>query len=273
MKTLMVKAVTRILKPLVEILLRHEFSYGEFCDVAKQVYVDVTYDKFSIPSRKTTYARVAVLTGIHRKEVMRLVNTDSQAPDLSRRSVINRSSRVISAWLSDSDFLDNDNKPLTLAIRGATPSFEQLATRHGGDISYGAVLEELVRTGLAVKNLNDTVTLVHDAYVPDEDLPEQVDIFSTCSADLLQTAVHNLNKENQQPLFQRQVVYYHIPESACREFHEYSRQKSMDLLLDYHRWLKNYEQHISKPATGANKRIGVGIYNFENDSSSESIKN
>ena len=65
-------AVIRILRPLVLILLRHGVSYGTFAELTKWVYVDVALKEFGIPRRKQSTSRVSILTGLSRKEVMRV---------------------------------------------------------------------------------------------------------------------------------------------------------------------------------------------------------
>ena len=61
-KITLAKAVTKMLQPLARMLLRYEVSHSEFAEMARRAYVDVAYKYFSIPNRKQTYSRVAVLT-------------------------------------------------------------------------------------------------------------------------------------------------------------------------------------------------------------------
>ena len=65
-------AILRLLRPLVRILLRNGVSYSTFADYAKWVYVDVASKEFGIRGRKQSTSRVSVLTGLSRKEVMRV---------------------------------------------------------------------------------------------------------------------------------------------------------------------------------------------------------
>ena len=98
-------AVIRILKPIIRVLMKNEISHGEFAEYAKQAYIEVAYEHFSIPNRKTTYSRVAILTGLNRKEVVRLNQQDTN--DIQpRKGTTNRAMRVVSGWLQDSDFQD-----------------------------------------------------------------------------------------------------------------------------------------------------------------------
>ena len=65
-------AALRLLRPLVRILLRGGISYKTFADLVKWVYVDVAMKEFGIAGRKQSISRVSVITGLSRKEVLRV---------------------------------------------------------------------------------------------------------------------------------------------------------------------------------------------------------
>jgi len=66
-------AVIQLLRPLVRILLRDHVSHRIFSDLAKRVYVQVAADEFTIHGRKQTISRIAILTGLTRKDVQQLL--------------------------------------------------------------------------------------------------------------------------------------------------------------------------------------------------------
>jgi hypothetical protein len=262
------KAVIRMLKPLVRILLHYDIPHGEFSELAKRSYVDVANRYFSLPNRKKTYSRVAVLTGLSRKEVVRVAKINDDEPP-TKKSPLNRAARVISGWLRDPDFLDERNEPKTISLKGGSGSFEELVYRYSGDITARAILDELVRVGAVKKIDNDTVKLAHHGYVPEESDPEKIDVLSTCVADLLSTAVHNLNHEANDARFQREVIYSEIPQHVIAEFQQYSHDKSLALLLDLNKWLAEKKRTEKPEPDESTGRVGVGIYYFENDNEGE----
>src|SRR3972149_9569723 len=90
-------AVTTLLRPLVRLLLRNGASYGTFSDLAKRVYVDVATEEFGIPGRKQSKSRVSILTGLSRKEVLR-VKRLPPTDDLGAGERYNRAARVVAGW-------------------------------------------------------------------------------------------------------------------------------------------------------------------------------
>ncbi|MGD8568837.1 MAG: DUF6502 family protein [Gammaproteobacteria bacterium] len=263
-KTTLVKAVIKMLHPLAQMLLRYEVSHSEFTELAKRAYVDVAYKYFSIPNRKQTYSRVAVLTGLSRKEVVRLSQVDEEQPP-PEKGPLNRAKRVISGWLQDQDFLDDNNEPKDLALRGEGATFEELVARYSGDITARAILDELIRVGAVSKLDKDTVRLTHHGFIPGKSEPAKINVLSTHATDLLSTAVHNLTHDDKDARFQRQVTYTDIPDSVIEEFKQYSHDKSLDLLRDFDRWLAEKKRTVEPGADEKTGRVGVGIYYFKND--------
>jgi hypothetical protein len=267
-KVSLVKAVIRMLHPLVRILLTHEVAHSEFAEMAKRAYVDVAYKYFSIPKRKQTFSRVSVLTGLSRKEVVRLTNISKDEPPLTK-GPLNRAVRVISGWLRDPDFLDKNSEPKTLSLRGDASSFEELVDRYSGDITSRAILDELIRVGAVEKLEGNKVKLRHHGYIPDESLTEKIDVLSTHVHDLLTTGVYNLSQEKEHRRFQRQVTYHDMPQSVIDEFQKYSHDKCLALLLDFNRWLAQKKKTVQVEQDEPTGRVGVGIYYFNNDKEGE----
>ncbi|MEE9327145.1 MAG: DUF6502 family protein [Cocleimonas sp.] len=273
--TVLSKAVIHILKPLVKVLMRNDVSHASFTALAKQAYVDVAYKHFSIPNKKMTYSRVAVLTGLNRKEVVRLSKTGNST-DLSGGTP-NRAIRVVNGWLNDPEFLDKNKDPLVLNIKGDGNSFATLVSRYSGDITRGAIIDELERLGIAKKINSEQIFLNQKGYIPESGEIEKIDILSTCTSDLLSSAVHNLEHGKDDGRFQRQLVYKNVPTEIAAQFQEISTQKSSALLIDLNKWLgnklaesKHYEIQSTNDNDIVKTRVGLGIYYFENKSDKES---
>ncbi|MGH8648276.1 MAG: DUF6502 family protein, partial [Burkholderiales bacterium] len=114
--------VTRVLTPLVRVLLRNGMSFNAFSDIAKRVFVEVGMREFGIPGRKQTASRVSILSGLSRKEVQRLVGDQAQAAGTDVQETYNRAARVIAGWVRDKDFTDAAGNPLELMQVGANAS-------------------------------------------------------------------------------------------------------------------------------------------------------
>ncbi|MFK7993821.1 MAG: DUF6502 family protein [Granulosicoccus sp.] len=269
-KSIIARAVLAILKPLLRVLIKNEISHAEFAELARQAYVDVAYEHFAIPNRKMTYARAAVLTGLSRKEVVRL-HALREADNVLIRSSPNRAMRVINGWMSDEEFLDNHGRPATLPVQGQTRSFAALCTRYSGDITLGAVLDELTRVGVASRLDGDRVRLDSQGYIPREDELEKINVLSTCAADLLGSAVHNLEHGASDPRFQRQIVYPSVASDIADQFREHSESQALQLLQELNQLLSSSKTNDKDSVE--RKRVGLGIYYFESKAKPQEVDN
>jgi hypothetical protein len=265
------KAILKILIPMVRILLHHGISHQEFVELTKRAYVSVANTHFTIPQRKKTISRVAVLTGLNKKEVVRLLKINS-SETLENMDPMNRATRVIGGWLQDADFQNKKGQPNDLGLVDETNGFKALVKRYSGDITSRAILDELLRVGAVEKIDKKTIRLKTKGYIPQNTNADMIGVMGISVADLLETINYNL-VDRRFPRFQREVAYTDLPQDAVDEFKLLSFEKSLELLLELNKWLAD-KKRISKERLKDNQgklvaRTGLGIYFFENDSADE----
>lgn len=254
------QSLKRLLTPLVRILLRHGMTFDEFTEVAKRTYVEVADQEFPIEGRKQTIARVAMLTGIQRKEVSRLKQLALES-EINLDSTYNRGVRITSGWRRDSAFsIDGAARPLPLE---GDNSFTTLVKKFSGDLPVRAVLDELVRTGV-VEEQGGRIILVNDAgYVPGADEAEQLNILGMAASDLLDTLAYNLNPAHENKQLQLQVSYDNLPATAVQSFDAMVRKDGFALLKQFDEWLAIHDRDANPSVPEGDKhRAGVGIYFF-----------
>ncbi len=258
-------AVLRILRPLVRILLQHGIPFGVFADIAKRVYVEVADSEFPIPGRKQTKSRVSVLTGLSRKEVLRVKRLPS-LDDANAAARYHRAARTISGWLRDKDFTDRKGQPAVLPLDSGKSSFTELVKRYSGDIPVRAVLDEMERVGAVERHENGGIRLVQRAYVPSGSEEAKINILGSDVADLIQTIEHNLAATAEQAFFQRKVSYDHLPAEVLPEFQRLAGQHAQSLLEELNDWLATRDREGSPLQPGEQrKRAGLEIHYFEDD--------
>lgn len=255
-------AVLRILRPLVRILLRSGISYGTFADWAKAVYVDVAEREFTLPGRKQTISRVAILTGLTRKEVARLQGLGAPEDQAAERHY-NRAARVVAGWVRDERFQDATGAPAPLPLEGEQ-GFGVLVRSYSGDVTPRAVLDELLRVGMAELDGTGRIRLRARAYVPQSGAADKLHILGTDVAFLIDTIDHNLQHATQAPRFQRKVAYDNLPEEAVARFRVLSAEQAQRLIEDMDRWLAAHDRDVNPAVQGrGRKQAGIGIYYFE----------
>ncbi len=276
-------AILKLLRPLVRVLLQNGVSYGEFTELAKQSFVLTADLDYQPESRKQSVSRIAMMTGITRKEVSRireqqLATQIQETPDPLSQPLspepYNRRTRIISGWNRDNIYLDNDGKPRTLPLEAETGSFAELVKKYSGDIPVRAALDELVRVGAVTIPKTGYVRLsTQGAYVPNKSQDAKIEILGNSVADLLGTIEHNLVATSGTTHLQLTTAYDNLPRSAVDAFKQLSRKDAKALLANMDRWLAQRDRDASDesqaPYQDGRMRLGIGIYYIEEDMTSE----
>ena len=263
----LVAAVLRLMRPLARLLLRNGISYSTFSDLAKWVYIDIAAKEFGIAGRKQSTSRVSVITGLSRREVMRVRKLPR--PDITASTEKhNRAARVIAAWRRESDFHDSTGKPAPLPMEGKGASFSELVRRFSGNVPPRAILDELIHVGAAERRQDGKIALLTRAYIPRNLDAHKLNILGTDVQYLIATIDHNLNPETSEPRFQRKVSFDNLPDEALPEFRKRFYKKSQTLLESADQWLARHDRDINPEIEGSGRnRAGFGIFFFE-----ESVK-
>ena len=257
-------ALSRILRALVRLLLKHGVSFQAFSDLAKRAYVHSAREDFAIPGRKPTTSRIAVITGLTRKEIQKLGEGET-ASDAEALERYNRAARVVSGWVRDKDFCDTDGEPLALPQEGPEISFTEIVRRHSGDMPPRAVLDELLRVGAVERTDDETIRLVTHAYIPRTSDSDKLAILGADVSDLIHTIDHNLTS-SEQPRFQRKLMYDNLPVEAVEKFRELSAARAQGLMEYLDSWLSQNDRDVNPVSEGTGrKRAGLGIFYFEED--------
>jgi hypothetical protein len=252
-------AIATLLRPLFRLLLRQSMSFIAFQEIAKRVYVEVAMKDFGIDGKAPSISRAALLSGLTRKEVARLLAEPGPGADEAGERY-NRAARVLTGWVRDGDFLDESGAPRALDVDGEL-GFAALVRRHSGDIPARAVLDELVRVGAVRRDEAGRIRLQAHAYVPKHSVGDKLAILGTDVADLVSTIEHNTFAVTCEPRFQRKVMYRRIPASSLPALRKLSATQAQALLERLDRWL---QERDTAPAEGEGAaRVGLGIYYFE----------
>jgi Family of unknown function (DUF6502) len=137
-------ALLLALRPIARALLRAGVGYREFDEIAKTAFVDIATRDYGLRGRPTNISRVAVMTGLTRKEVRRLRDKTmaGQGAVVIRPTPM---ATILHKWYSESEFLDRSGAPAILKFDGPGVTFSNLVRKYGGDIPPGAMRTELRR--------------------------------------------------------------------------------------------------------------------------------
>jgi hypothetical protein len=267
-KTTLLAAFGRLMKPLVRILLRNGVAYGEFAEVVKRVYVDVSASAISDAGGVPSESKLAIKTGLSRAEVTRLVSRgDSDGDDLAGQT--NRVGWLLTLWHQDTGpygiplELPFDDKP-------GRRSFCELVRRSGAsDLSPNELLEELLRVGAAVQLPNGLIRVLARVYLPSQTDPAALEFMSVAFTDLASTLARNLEFEDRPKFFERRVWTPHgIAQKDVAAFDQIVNEQGQHFLETLDDWLTARETEARKSHDEV-VRVGVATYMFQREREQE----
>jgi len=249
-----INALVKILKPLAKLLLDMGFSFRDFNEVAKLVYVEVATDAYGLRGRRTNMSRVAILTGLTRREVARLRSViDSQ--DTMVITTTNVAGRVLADWFQLPSYIDTHAKPIVIPMTGQN-SLTSLVETHRGDIPTTAIIKELQRVG-AIEINNNRARVMARHFSPTNIHPRALERIGSIVSDLTQTATNNLRTSSiEAKRFEKQVYQMSIPADLEAEFSEHLDKHASIFLHQINEWLTGHNTGDTSKAL----KLGAGVY-------------
>jgi hypothetical protein len=252
----------RIFKPLVILFLRNSIPFQTASDWLKRIYIDTAFDhkEFRInPEKKQTKTRVAILTGLSRVEIDRVLKIEKPL-EVSEQNW-NRATKVLSAWSSDPRYKNQENQPNLLPIYGNN-SFSSLVDSYSGGATMRSVLDDLLNVK-SVEVIDEKVKLIRRDYTepPDKKKLFNLDLYGKSTGELLNTLVYNDNESNNDKRrYQKLVFHMKIPDEKIPEAMDYIYKETDKLIINIDDLLSSLNKNNQSKNTSM---IGLGAYYFE----------
>jgi hypothetical protein len=257
------------IRPIAKMLLKTGIGYREFNEIAKSAFVDVATNEYGLRGRPTNISRVAVMTGLTRKEIRRIRDKISDGDG----SVVARSTplgEVLHRWHSDEEFLDKEGYPLALAFDGDSPAFSILVKRSGGDIPPGALRTELKRTGAIEEMENGMLRPLKRSAMAQETHDKIITGLIRGIYPLASSIAHNTDADNvTTPWVQRTVSTELIRKEDLSRIRRVSRARLEELTESIDDLFMAYETLHSKDNDRSESQqidVGIGVYYYETKS-------
>jgi len=257
------------LRPVARWLLRSGVTWKEFSELSRNVFVATATEEFGLRGRPTNVSRVALLTGLARREVRReRLVAETRAP--KAEEALNHASRVLSGWHLDADFLDDSGRPRLLSAGGEGATFRALLRRYAGDIPTTALVKELLKSR-SIERLDDgRYRVLRRYYMPRPMDGRSVERAGSVLADLVATVEHNLSRKVDEPSrFEGRAQNRHIDPRHLPAFRAFLEREGQGLLERVDDWLTAHERAAAAAADVPPIRLGVGVYAIDDHSTGE----
>ena len=260
-------AIHRMLHTVVRHLIAQGITHPALTQMLKEIYLDVAEAEFALPFKRQTDSRLALVTGLNRKEISRLRR---QRKPLKARVAVEDTlvTHVIGRWMAGPPYATADGTPRRLVYesdRRNVASFARLVRDLSVDIPVRSVLDELLRVGVVALLQNGDVELQREAHIPTADAAAKLALLASDPAELFETIMHNI-EHGDAPRVQRKVVYDNIGADALAEIRAAARRAGEEFVRRANALLAAHDRDRNPRAAGGQRtRVVLATYYFEEE--------
>jgi hypothetical protein len=255
----------RLLYPAVRVCLRYQIRIQDIQEIMKQVFVDVSVVSMRSAGDKPNASSVSLATGVHRKDVTRLLKNES--PSRTKGNVI---TRIIGQWQHDPRYCRKSGGGRVLSFDKGQGEFARLVSSVSGELNPYSVLKELERMQAACVTPRG-IRLESSFNQKGQDVSTAFDVLAKDSQDLTRAVEENTAQADD-------IAHLHLR----TEFDNVDPGKLNDIrswLLKegslFHRKVRTYLARFDKDINPKNKRGGsrvvVGAFSFS-EQDNESLR-
>ena len=256
-KEYLLQALRQMLKPLVKLFISQGVTHAEFSETAKEVYVEIALKDFETSGR-VNKSRIAILTGLTRKEVKNVIDRALQTG--AQEKMYSRPERVLAGWFADPNYTGPYGIPLELPYESDAkdePSFVHLVKTYSGDMAPRQMLNELLRSGSVIE-VDKRYKAVSRLYEPTALSPELIVRLGEIGHRFFSTAATNIEKKGQGTGYFDRLVY---ADEGCSDnvialFDDYIKIRGQEFLEELDVWFSTNDK-LNGPKA---ERKGTGLY-------------
>ena len=260
------------LRPLARALLRAGIGYREFAEISKTAFVGIATKDYGLRGRPTNISRVAVMTGLTRKEVRR-IRDKSAAGDATLVFRSTPMETILHRWHSEKEFLTESDTPKILDFDGEGTTFSDLVRKFGGDVPPGAMRTELKRIK-AVKEHDDRRLEVLKRNVSGLDVHDRlINGLAKVLYPAALTLAHNTNSDGADDTWvQRIAATKYVRDDDVSRLRRISSDRLAEVIESIDDLFIAYETlYESDDSNTSERAVGVGVFYFEEDKSESDI--
>jgi hypothetical protein len=251
------RALSLMFKPLIRLLIAQGVTHAEFSETAKEVYVEVALRHFE-DEGKVNKSRVAILTGLTRKEVKNVI--DRALSSGSSEKTYSRPARVLTGWYSDPAFQGPYGIPLEIPYESPEeggPSFVSLVKQYSGDMAPRQMLNQLLEAGSVIE-FEGRYKVVSRTFRHAKLSPSLIQRLGSVGYRVFSSAARNIDKD---PSSVGQLDRMVFADEGCTDnvielFDEYIKERGQSFLEELDVWFSS-RKDLNKPGE---ERKETGLY-------------
>lgn len=254
-KNVAAKCLQVMLKPIARFCLRNSLAIQEIVEALKVALIEEAMHEVSRVSKRVSVSRLSVVTGLHRRDVMRLTRDTPKA-----ESPASLASRVIGQWTQDKRFQSAEGAPKVLSYEGDQCEFKDLVRCVSKDLNHCTLLFELERTG-AVEKTRAGVKLKKRSFVIGSDMVKGLEVLAQDSDDLMSAVMENLMEAPSIPQLHARTEYDNVSVEALPRLREWLLKEGSAFHKRMREYISKHDLDIdSSIEGGGGARVSVGTF-------------
>lgn len=234
------RALSLMFKPLVRLLIAQGLTHAEFSETAKEVYVEIALRHFEAKG-KVNRSRVAILTGLTRKEVKNVIDRTIESG--YKEKTYSRPERVLTGWYSDPKFQGPYGIPLELPYEKTEPgerNFVELVRQYSGDMAPRQMLNQLIEAGSVVE-IEGRFKAVRRVFKHSTLSPAMIKRLGEAGYRVFSTAAKNIDKQVEGSGYFDRMVF---ADEGCTDkvialFDEFIKPRGQEFLEEVDVWFSS----------------------------------
>lgn len=250
-------ACRALLAPLAELAIARGLRHADLDELLRAAFVGAALAAHPDVTPHRAVSRVSTATGLHRREVSRLLQ-----PEPAAAARPSPATQVFTRWLSDPAWRVKGVPRPFLPRQGSGASFETLAQSVTKDVHPRSLLEELCRLGLArLDEAGDRVELLRERFVPAGDESRMLGFVGSNVGDHLRAAVANVLARRPQHLEQA-LFADELSQESMQRLQPLVREQWQHLLRTLAPEVQNAIDDDQAQGRAQDQRLRVGLYAY-----------
>lgn len=263
------RALSLMFKPLVRLLIAQGVTHAEFSETAKEVYVETALRHFEAEG-KVNRSRIAILTGLTRKEVKNVIDRTIESG--YKEKTYSRPERVLTGWYSDPKFQGPYGIPLELPYENGEPeepNFVELVRQYSGDMAPRQMLNQLIEAG-SVLEVEGRYKAVRRVFKHSTLSPSMIKRLGEAGYRVFSTAAKNIDKQVEGSGYFDRMVF---ADDGCTDnvidlFDEYIKPRGQEFLEEIDVWFSSRKD--SNKLGEQPKETGIYMVHYVEDADDQS---
>lgn len=255
----MVKILTALLSPVVRFSLSRGVHLSQISEILKRCLVLEAQRQIAASSQKVTVSRIAVMTGVSRREVVAALEAsdDEEQP-------ANIIARVVQKWTGDKRFRLKSGGPRPLTFKGTSSDFSKLASLVSQDLNPATVLFELERLKL-VECREGEAHLKSDFADYGESPEKKLDLLGRNIDTVISASEANIYHPSENPELVLRTEFDNLVASELPQLKAWIRKEGLEFHKRLREKLSRYDKDLNETseANGGGRIVVLALSHTE----------